>query len=1141
MGPAGSALAAYRDDLKSAFGDAVDVALAEPTVPLVALSEHLDASEGAFLTFRDAIEYLQADASSGRHLPKRQLREKGGRLGGGEVGSNESLGVAPRLVVFDAPSGAALTEALSALYPKLAFVSQSAWSPPEKSLPAGGVPLWRWESPAADLAHHARFMLHQFVYPLIAQGAGYCVAFPFGAAEFEPPELGVDDMAHLDFEDIGSLLCSDAVRISVELQSQPSKRLAMTPIEEQLARAFDGLELEYKPQAKVGDFRVDFLLGSDGRMVAVEADGRAYHDPENDRRRDDALKSLDISEVVHFTGSQIYRNAGACALEVQKTLGGMRTVPIRVVKDPLDQSQVKAAEHRAGAARVLAPAGSGKTRTMVNRVVQLIERGVDPSAILVLAFNRKAAEQLIGNLTALGVPLVRQINSEHAGVHVATFNALGFRYQKEIIGVRPRLASETGRWQKLMGEAVRTSGTELRGLKAKRGADPIQQFLKGLSRVRADLQNPADIDIEIESYEEKNSVVPFAPVEAAFQELQLEAQIQSFDDQIYLAVRDLLTTPANRRFMQRRYEHVLVDEYQDLNGAQLALVDILSRPYRNLFVVGDDDQLIYGWRFAKPANILDFHDRVPPRPQSATYTLSTNYRCSQAVVEASQRLIVGNKTRVPKQIRYRDGAPEGSVGYCRASEWAVRADAICGFLKTERSLTRCDWRELAVLCRYRSQQVLVAMALDRAGIPRTPLLSYRLFSDAAARLVRAYLQLVASPKTITGDALRLLINRPNRYVKNATVERIGSSRDPWAEMVRLTQSAAAAGELAPRALCDLVARTRLLHERFKRDKPRAAAVLADVLMEFGLEDYWKDAAKPTTAQQDDAGPTQVLDAVRMLSADFPSLQAFLTEWDRLVEQEGARGGMEDDTLGRERSEDEDRVVIGTIHSAKGREYQSVVVLDYSCDLSRLSGEQTEEERRVLYVAVTRAKERVLLTIDDGHGSIHPFFRELIGPAKPGEWVHVQSELEALTVSEQDAVIEREEARAELEPITSGTALGEAEQQLADLGGASRINELKRLLDDARRGLEGSGVWAGLSGKRSKLQQDVERYQRDLKALESTRRRALLLKGDPEKAAVPVRRRLSEAESQVAELAARRAALESRLTELAILGVEAPRK
>lgn len=279
------------------------------------------------------------------------------------MGSNGSASDATRLVIFDAPRGAPLREALAASHPDLTFAFQSAWSPMETSLPVGTVPVWHWGSSAAELARHAPFMLRQFVYPLVAQGGSYCVAFAFGPAEFEPPELCPEDLSHLDFEDIGSLLCSDAVRVSLDLQPQLASRLAMTPIEEQLAAALDKLDLSYKAQAKVGHFRVDFLLGSEGRRITVEADGRAYHNAVDDRRRDEALKDLDIAEVLHFTGSQIYRDAAACALEVQKTLGverhaiphpGRQTIPHPVSCVPSTPSDLPSQAFRPGPAVALA-------------------------------------------------------------------------------------------------------------------------------------------------------------------------------------------------------------------------------------------------------------------------------------------------------------------------------------------------------------------------------------------------------------------------------------------------------------------------------------------------------------------------------------------------------------------------------------------------------------------------------------------------------------------------------------------------------------------------------------------------------------------------------------------------------------------
>ena len=353
----------------------------------------------------------------------------------------------------------------------------------------------------------------------------------------------------------------------------------------------------------------------------------------------------------------------------------------------LDAAQRAAVEHARGPARVLAPAGSGKTKTLISRVVELVDRGADPSGILMLAFNRKAAEQLEERLAALGIASTRRLGSplEEAppsrrprrrgggppghpdrppGVHCATFNAFGYRYQREVLRARFSLDHDGRSLRALMARAMETAGVSLRELKPRRGSDPVGAFMQGLTRVRAALEPPAGVEVRIESLGDTPLLdLPFAPTHAQYARAQAATGLQSFDDQIYFAVADMLADPSHRAFIQARFDHVLVDEFQDLNGAQLALVDVLSRPHRRLFVVGDDDQLIYGWRQADPRGILEFHRRMPPRPWSATYTLCTNYRCSRAVVETGARLVAHNLVREAKDIRPREGAQDGAVRF----------------------------------------------------------------------------------------------------------------------------------------------------------------------------------------------------------------------------------------------------------------------------------------------------------------------------------------------------------------------------------------------------------------------------------------------------------------------------------------------
>jgi DNA helicase-2/ATP-dependent DNA helicase PcrA len=695
----------------------------------------------------------------------------------------------------------------------------------------------------------------------------------------------------------------------------------------------------------------------------------------------------------------------------------------------LDDAQRAAVLHEHGPARVLAPAGSGKTKTLVSRVVELVDRGCDPSGILMLAFNRKAAEQLEERLAALGIATTRRLGAppdERAsrrrrpgrptapgaseasqrppGVHCATFNAFGYRYQREVMRARILLDHDGRALRELMVRAVAATGISLRELQPRRGSDPVGAFVRALTRVRAALEPVDQVDVTLECVTGTPLVnLPFAPVHAQYARAQAATGLQSFDDQIWFAVADMLADPAHRAFIQRRFDHVLVDEFQDLNGAQLALVDVLSRPYRQLFVVGDDDQLIYGWRQADPRGILEFHSRMPPKPFSATYTLCTNYRCSRAVVETGARLVANNKVREAKDIRPRAGAQDGAVRFFGAAAWPERAAALCAFLRQEKARMTCDWRDLAVLCRYRSQQLLVALALDAAGIPRTPALGCTLFTHPAAALLRAYVDLVQAPDTLNGPTLAGLLNRPNRYATAAVVGAVAGSSEPWPCVRAVAAREPAAG---PRPLSVLVELAATLHDQLAGALPSEELVWT-VVETFCLDGLWAAEADASAAagSSDGAGPLEVFDSLLLLAETYPDPGEYLASWDRLRADEEAHADVADDTLAREESED-DRVVIGTIHAAKGREYHSVVIPDYDCDVSRWSPPEVEEERRVVYVGVTRARDAVLFTVDSSTGFVHPFLRELVEAPEPAEHESLAAWLD-------------EEAAAELRALVAG--------------------------------------------------------------------------------------------------------------------------
>ncbi len=740
---------------------------------------------------------------------------------------------------------------------------------------------------------------------------------------------------------------------------------------------------------------------------------------------------LDVEDIGLLLGATP-AEPSAGGQRVRRVFAGPRpAMPAGPDAAAFDEAQLAAVSHDRGPARVLAPAGAGKTKTLVGRVVELVARGVDPAGILLLAFNRKAAEQLEERLAGLGVATTRRICGAGAAapagrplagagraVHVATFNAFGYRYQREVMGAPVAVDSRGTELRSALRRAVEACGGELAGSRGARG-DPLGPYLGALTRVRAALEPAESIEMAragVSGGPSPPEPLVFSAVHERYLAEQARSGAQSFDDQIYFALVDILADPRHRTFIQKRFEHILVDEFQDLNAAQLALVDVLSRPGRQLFVVGDDDQLIYGWRHAELSGILDFHKRLPPRPWSATYVLRTNYRCSTAVVRSAARLIVNNTRREDKDVAARGGAPPGRVRFAAGDSWRQRADAMCSFLAAEGERLG-GWGALAVLCRYRTQQLPVALALDRAGIPRSRRLGCRLFSHPDAVLLRACLALAVDPQTLGGAQLGLLLARLGHCRREAAADvAAAAAGDAWPRLLRAGDDEQAGGRRPLSAFIDAAETLRAGLAGCPDLSP--GELLWAVVDFYDLESQW--GARPAEVERapDESGPLQVLDALLQLAEDHETAGSCLAAWDRLLADEETAGGPD----GEDEDEEHDqRVSICTIHAAKGREYGAVCIPDYNAELSHLEPATYEEERRVLYVAVTRACDTVLFTVDASRPRVHPFLRELVAPPDADEHASLRRRLKEAAAAESRAAAAVDKCRAELAALAATAA------------------------------------------------------------------------------------------------------------------------
>jgi DNA helicase II / ATP-dependent DNA helicase PcrA len=523
----------------------------------------------------------------------------------------------------------------------------------------------------------------------------------------------------------------------------------------------------------------------------------------------------------------------------------------------LDPEQRAAATLPDGPAQIIAPAGSGKTTTMVARIGVLLARAVPAASICVLTFNRDAAVDLADRVRRrLGATV------GPGGLEIRTLHSLA--------------------------RQVLLSAGEGRGLVPDR-LPLLRQARRAVADQREDaLPEVSELDTWLSRWKvEREPPPPEADaVLAEYARLLSERQALDFDDLVLRACELLETDPAVRAAWQRRFTHVCVDEFQDVDAAQLRLVRLLAAPQENLFVVGDDDQTIYAWRLADVRRILLFADEYPAANR---VMLATNYRCPSAVVHASARLIGHNRERFDKPIRPPPGAP-----------WDP--DAIVALDSTDPSWTDAvarlaadaarHGRTLCFLARTRGELTPVLLALIRAGVP------HRSAAPLAvdARPVTALVEELANAPQADVPAFRALL---------ALRRARGWSRgDPGAD---------ALGDEEQAALDALLGWATAYDD--------TAAFLADV-----------------------AGARKRLAALRDATAP---------------------------------------VELATVHSSKGREWETVVLVGFEAERipnrrSLVDAEDParaiEEERRLAYVALTRATRRLILAFDPARPS--PFLDEM---------------------------------------------------------------------------------------------------------------------------------------------------------------------
>jgi DNA helicase II / ATP-dependent DNA helicase PcrA len=597
----------------------------------------------------------------------------------------------------------------------------------------------------------------------------------------------------------------------------------------------------------------------------------------------------------------------------------------------LNEPQRQAVTHRDGPLLVVAGPGSGKTRVITRRAAYLVHTGVPARNILAITFTNKAADEMKRRIEALGVS---------RGMWVYTFHALGARLLREfgsVANVQPGFSiyDEADRL-KLVKEALQIEQISEAVLNP---ADAVAR----ISDAKGKLQTPADYRERADWF----GAQALAHAYEAYQQLLEQRNAVDFDDLLMRVAIVLRDQPEITERLNVRFRYVLIDEYQDTNRAQYMIAHSLSRHHRNICATGDPDQSIYAWRGADIRNILEFERDYP---DAVVVRLEQNYRSTQHICQIASQLIANNRRRKHKDLWTNNGTGE-AVRVWQFTDGVEEAERIAQTIAELHADGRA-WSDFAIFYRVNAVSRGFEESLRARAIPYKIARGVEFYNRKEIRDVLAYLRVLVNP---TDDlALLRIINMPPRGIGKTTIDRLRTYANetgrPLLEMLRHAEEVPALQKAAKR-LHEFVGVLDKLKSVL--DTPVSEAVSA-VLTLSGLE-------KALRAEQEDGGEDRLANVQELVSAalryeqevedatlaEFLNRVSLVSDQDAVDEQAGC-------------------VLLMTLHAAKGLEFPVVFLAGLEQGLlphERSLGMHgdVEEERRLCFVGITRARERLIIS------------------------------------------------------------------------------------------------------------------------------------------------------------------------------------
>lgn len=626
--------------------------------------------------------------------------------------------------------------------------------------------------------------------------------------------------------------------------------------------------------------------------------------------------------------------------------------------DTLNGPQREAVVTTEGPLLVLAGAGSGKTRVLTYRIANILDQDLAaPWEILAITFTNKAAAEMRERLAQL-------VGTRSRGMWVSTFHSMCVRILRadaERLGFTKNFTIyDTDDLKRLYKDIMAELDIDPKRF-------PVNQLMNRISQAKNDLQVPADFESAATDPVGRQA----ARVYTRLQERLRAANAFDFDDLLLYAYLLLKQHEDVREAYQDRFRYLMVDEYQDTNRAQYAITQLLAAKNRNIMVVGDDDQSIYSWRGADLRNILEFESDYP---EAKVVKLEQNYRSVGNILAAANAVIANNQHRKEKRL-FTDSGDGEKISVYLATDERDEGRWIAGEIDRRRA-EGTSYNNMAVFYRTNAQSRMLEDMLLRAGVPYRIVGGTRFFDRAEIRDVMAYLTLVVNPAD--DIAAKRVVNVPRRGIGKTTIERIdqygremnmpfltaaelavvdpdirASTRNAVGEFIQVIKDGATYGGDLRKVVEMIIDKAGLIRALQDEGTDEARGRVENIQEFLGVVDEFvqthdaeeSDFAAPTVGEDESAEP------VRVLRGD--SLADFI-EWVRL------RTDL--DTV----TEDGQAVTLMTVHSSKGLEFDCVWVAGMEETLfphmnSVGDAAAVEEERRLAYVAITRARKRLCLT------------------------------------------------------------------------------------------------------------------------------------------------------------------------------------